>query len=76
MFNDKEWIAADPVSGTVYVTWTRFTFDGDGNYLESPITSVRSTNFGRAWSAPRRRSVMAAWSIGSSNMLSGATPSR
>jgi hypothetical protein len=23
-FNDKEWIAVDPNSGTVYVTWTRF----------------------------------------------------
>lgn len=54
IFNDKEWIAADPFSGTVYVTWTRFTFDSDGNYLESPIMSVRSTNFGRNWSAPSR----------------------
>ena len=54
IFNDKEWIAADPFSGTVYVTWTRFTFDSDGNYLESPIMSVRSTNFGRNWSAPTR----------------------
>jgi hypothetical protein len=54
IFNDKEWIAADPFSGTVYVTWTRFTFDSDGNYLESPIMSVRSTNFGRTWSSPTR----------------------
>jgi hypothetical protein len=54
IFNDKEWIAADPRSGTVYVTWTKFTFDGDGNYLESPIMSVRSTNFGRTWSSPSR----------------------
>jgi hypothetical protein len=54
VFNDKEWIGADPVSGTVYVTWTRFTFDSDGNYLESPIMSVRSTNFGGTWSAPSR----------------------
>jgi hypothetical protein len=54
IFNDKEWIGADPVSGTVYVTWTKFTFDDAGNYLESPIMSVRSANFGRTWSGPSR----------------------
>ncbi|GIH17623.1 sialidase family protein [Rugosimonospora africana] len=54
VFNDKEWIAADPTSGTVYVTWTRFTYDSDGNYLESPIMSVRSGNFGRTWSGATR----------------------
>jgi hypothetical protein len=54
VFNDKEWITADPTSGTVYVTWTRFTYDSAGNYLESPIMSVRSTTFGRTWSTPNR----------------------
>ncbi len=54
IFNDKEWITADPIRGTVYVTWTRFTYDSDGNYLESPIMAVRSTNTGRTWSAPSR----------------------
>jgi hypothetical protein len=53
-FNDKEWIGTDPTSGTVYVTWTRFTYDSAGNYLESPIMSVRSANFGRTWSGPTR----------------------
>jgi hypothetical protein len=54
VFNDKEWIAADPTSGTVYVTWTRFTYDSAGNYVESPIMSVRSGNFGRTWSGATR----------------------
>jgi len=54
VFNDKEWITVDPLRGTVYVTWTRFTYDADGNYLESPIMSVRSTDSGRTWSAPTR----------------------
>jgi hypothetical protein len=54
VFNDKEWITADPLRGTVYVTWTRFTYDGQGNYLESPIMSARSTDAGRSWSAPTR----------------------
>jgi hypothetical protein len=54
VFNDKEWIAADPFSGKVYVAWTRFTYDAAGNYLESPIVSARSADFGRSWSAPVR----------------------
>jgi hypothetical protein len=49
IFNDKEWIAADPFSGTVYLTWTRF----DGN-VESPIMMKKSTDFGRTWGAAVR----------------------
>ncbi len=49
IFNDKEWIGADPFSGTVYVTWTRF----DGN-TESPIMVRKSTDFGRTWGAAVR----------------------
>jgi hypothetical protein len=54
VFNDKEWIAADPHSGTVYVTWTRFTYDTQGNYLESPIMVKKSKDFGKTWSAATR----------------------
>lgn len=54
VFNDKEWIIADPLSGTVYLTWTLFTFDSAGNYLESPIVAKRSTDFGRTWSDATR----------------------
>ncbi len=46
IFNDKEWIAVDPRSGTVYVTWTEFQTAG------SPIYVSRSTDQGRTWSAP------------------------
>ncbi len=44
--NDKEWIAVDPRSGTVYVTWTLFGPNG------SPIQVSRSTDGGQTWSAP------------------------
>lgn len=44
VFNDKEWIAADPFSGTVYLTWTKFI----GN-TESPIMVRKSTDFGKTW---------------------------
>jgi hypothetical protein len=54
IFNDKEWIAADPFSGAVYVTWTKFTYDAAGNYLESPIMMHKSTDFGRSWGAATR----------------------
>jgi hypothetical protein len=46
IFNDKEWIAVDPRSGTVYVTWTEFQDAG------SPIYVSRSTDGARTWSAP------------------------
>jgi len=52
VFNDKEWVAADPNSGTVYVTWTRFLQDDAGNYLSSPIYMSKSTDFGRHFGAP------------------------
>jgi hypothetical protein len=43
IFNDKEWVGADPLTGTVYVSWTRF------NDTESPIMVRRSTDFGRTF---------------------------
>lgn len=50
IFNDKPWITADPFSGTVHVTWTRFEFDEDGDYVQSPIVISTSHDFGRTWS--------------------------
>ena len=43
IFNDKEWVGADPLTGTVYVSWTEF------NATESPIMVRRSTDFGRTF---------------------------
>ena len=54
IFNDKEWIAADPVTGDVYVTWTQFTYDASGAFVESPIVLSKSRDFGRTWSPVRR----------------------
>ncbi|NUR98833.1 MAG: exo-alpha-sialidase, partial [Kribbellaceae bacterium] len=53
-FNDKPWMAADPSNGRVYVSWTRFTYDADGNYLESPIMVSASVDFGSHFAAPVR----------------------
>jgi hypothetical protein len=53
-FNDKEWIAVDPRSGQVYLTWTRFTYDASGNYVESPIVMKASDDQGHSWSDASR----------------------
>lgn len=50
--NDKEWVTVDPNSGAVYVTWTEFEFDANGNFLDSPIVLSRSTDSGVTWSTP------------------------
>jgi hypothetical protein len=54
IFNDKEWVAADPFSGKVYVTWTQFTNDAAGNFVESPVVESGSTDFGKTWSGLHR----------------------
>lgn len=43
-FNDKEWIAVDQRTGTVYVTWTRY---GPSDW---PIVVSKSTDGGQTWS--------------------------
>jgi hypothetical protein len=57
--NDKEWIGADahassPFHDRVYVSWTRFIFNAhNGNYVQSPINFVYSTDHGATFSAPQ-----------------------
>lgn len=53
VFLDKEYIAADntggPHDGRLYVTYTRFFFEGGTSYLESPIYLAYSDNGGENW---------------------------
>ena len=57
--NDKEWIAVDanpssPFRDRVYVTWTRFLFNAhNGNYVQSPIYFVSSSDGGHTFTAPK-----------------------
>jgi hypothetical protein len=59
ILNDKEWIAADahassPFRDRVYVSWTRFIFNAqNGNYVQSPIDFVFSTDGGKTFSTPQ-----------------------
>jgi Neuraminidase (sialidase) len=51
LFNDKEWIAADPsdpAGNTAYVTWTQFQGSS------SAIVISKTTDGGLTWSAPQR----------------------
>ncbi|HEX5119929.1 MAG TPA: sialidase family protein [Pseudonocardiaceae bacterium] len=75
IFNDKEWITADPRTGTVYVTWTQFTFDADGNFIDSPVVVTASRDFGRTWSAPQQVSPdMSTFTGGITSFGSGSNP--
>jgi hypothetical protein len=75
LFNDKNWIAADPLSGTVYVTWTQFNFDPVTGYVESPIVMSKSTDFGNTWSPLIRVSPeLATFSGGITPFAQGSNP--
>jgi hypothetical protein len=56
--HDKEFITADtfptsPNRDNVYITWTVFRFDANGNYQRSPIFGSMSTDHGIHWSTPQ-----------------------
>ena len=54
LFNDKEWIAADPNDQNVaYVTWTQFNYDADGAYISSLIVYSKTTDGGLSWIEPQ-----------------------
>ena len=75
IFNDKEWVAADPRSGTVYVTWTQFTYDASGNFIDSPVVVSASHDFGRHWSPMHQVSPsMATFTTGITSFGSGSNP--
>jgi hypothetical protein len=55
--HDKEFVAVDsfrssPNRDNVYVTWTVFRMDAQGNYLRSPIFGSMSTDGALTWSTP------------------------
>jgi len=55
VFNDKEWVGADPSNGLVaHVTWTQFQTSPSGHTRSSPIVISNTTDGGAHWSAPVR----------------------
>lgn len=62
IFNDKEWIAADPTDptgNTAYVTWTLF------KNRSSAIVISKTTNGGLTWSVPKKVSSLFSTTEGS-----------
>jgi hypothetical protein len=58
VFHDKNFIAVDsfpnsPNRDNVYVTWTVFRMDSQGNFLQSPIYGSMSTDGAHTFSTPR-----------------------
>jgi hypothetical protein len=75
IFNDKEWLAVDQHTGQVYVTWTQFTYDAAGNFLQSPVVVATSHDAGKHWSAPTQMSPsMANFKGGITSFGSGTNP--
>lgn len=72
LFNDKEWIAADPAnSGTAYVTWTQFHTTRNGTTKSSPIVISKTADGGTNWTAPVQVSPLAQ-DQGSTVVVSGS----
>ena len=75
VFNDKIWLGADPASGHAYVTWTKYAFNSDGDYIESPIVVSASSDFGSTWSAMRPVSpTLATFHSGITPFAQGSNP--
>src|SRR6266545_7604608 len=75
VLNDKEWIGADwhassPFRDRVYVSWTRYLFSASkGNYVQSPIFFVYSTDGGQTFSTPQNISGNVLYSQGSRTVV-------
>jgi hypothetical protein len=75
IFNDKEWLAVDQRTGQVYVTWTQFTYDAAGNFLDSPVVVSTSHDNGKHWTAPTQMSPsMTNFTGGITSFGSGTNP--
>jgi hypothetical protein len=72
---DKHWIAVDPKSNNLYVTWTQFDQYGSSASTDSSVILFsKSTNGGLQWSAPQRINRLAGDCIDSGNTAEGAVP--
>jgi len=72
---DKAWIAVDPVTNNLYVTWTQFDQYGSNNPADSSVIMFsRSTDGGATWSTAKRINKTAGDCIDSDNTVEGAVP--
>ena len=72
---DKAWIAVDPQTNNLYVTWTEFDYYGSNLSTDSSnIMFSRSLDAGASWSQAKRINKKAGYCIDSDNTVEGAVP--
>ena len=72
---DKAWIAVDPVTNNLYVTWTEFDHYGSSSPADSSrILFSRSLDGGATWSPAKRINKVNGDCIDSDNTVEGAVP--
>ncbi|HMS29471.1 MAG TPA: glycosyl hydrolase [Saprospiraceae bacterium] len=72
---DKQWCAIDPVTNTIYMTWTQFDVYGSSNPNDSStILFSKSTDEGETWTTPIRLNQIAGDCVDSDNTTEGAVP--
>ena len=72
---DKHWIAVDPATNALYVTWTQFDNYGSFDPADSSVILFsRSINAGQSWSNPLRINKLAGDCVDSDNTAEGAVP--
>jgi len=53
-FHDKEWVAYNPKTEEIYLTWTQFdAYDSDDPRDRSYIVISKSSDYGLTWTAPK-----------------------
>jgi hypothetical protein len=73
---DKEWIAVDPATNHLYVSWTEFDDYGSASPLDSSrILFSKSTDGGLNWSEARQLNEVSGDCVDSDNTTEGAVPS-
>ena len=74
LFNDKEWIAADPTNPDVaYVTWTEFFMGASGVTSSEVVVISRTVDGGTTWSAPAQVPSSPSLGSGDRKNTSGST---
>jgi hypothetical protein len=72
---DKHWIAIDPSSNHIYMTWTQFdAYDSDKIEDSSLIVFSKSTDQGKTWTDPVCISSFPGDCLDSDNTVEGAVP--
>lgn len=72
---DKAWIAVDPKTNNLYVTWTEFDAYGSSNiYDSSRIMFSRSFDAGATWSPAKKINQVSGDCFDSDNTVEGAMP--